>query len=168
MESLNRRIATRGDLPQIVAIYNATIPSRLVTADTEPVTVESRVRWFEAHTADVRPLWVVEAEGRIAAWLSFSSFYGRPAYSRTAEISVYIHQAQQRKGLGTYLLAEALADAPSLQLDTLLGFIFGHNAPSLALFEKFGFQRWGLLPKVAVLDGIERDLVILGRRTAIG
>jgi L-amino acid N-acyltransferase YncA len=168
VESLNHRIATRDDLPEIVALYNATIPSRLVTADTEPVTVESRVRWFEAHAADFRPLWVVEAGGRIAAWLSFSSFYGRPAYNRTAEISVYVHQAQQRKGLGTYLLAEALADAPSLQLDTLLGFIFGHNAPSLALFEKFGFQRWGLLPKVAVLDGIERDLVILGRRTGSG
>jgi phosphinothricin acetyltransferase len=49
-------------------------------------------------------------------------------------------------------------------VDTLLGFIFGHNEPSLRLFEKFGFARWGELPKVASLDGIERDLVIVGHR----
>jgi phosphinothricin acetyltransferase len=59
---------------------------------------------------------------------------------------------------------EAIAHAPSINLDTLLGFIFGHNAPSLALFERLGFSRWGFLPKVATLDGVERDLVIVGRR----
>jgi hypothetical protein len=32
------------------------------------------------------------------------------------------------------------------------------------LFERFGFTRWGKLPKVAVLDAIERDLVSVGRR----
>ena len=44
------------------------------------------------------------------------------------------------------------------------GFIFGHNEPSLALFRRFGFLRWGELPKVAALDGVERDLIIVGRR----
>src|SRR5664279_3732202 len=89
---LGHRIATRKDLPQIVEIYNSTIPSRMVTADTEPVSVESRVAWLEEHTPERRPLWVVEDAGRIVAWLSFSSFYGRPAYAKTAELSVYVHQ----------------------------------------------------------------------------
>ena len=159
-----RRIARREDLPQIVDIYNSTIPSRVVTADTEPVSVESRFRWFDEHSADFRPLWIVEMDGHIAGWLSFSSFYGRPAYNKTSEVSVYVHEAHRKQGLGSYFLAEALAYAPALKLDTLLGFIFGHNVPSLALFEKFGFERWGALPKVAVLDGIERDLIIVGRR----
>jgi phosphinothricin acetyltransferase len=42
--------------------------------------------------------------------------------------------------------------------------VFGHNEASLALFESFGFRRWGDLARVAELDGIERDLVILGLR----
>ena len=100
----------------------------------------------------------------IAAWLSFSSFYGRPAYAKTAELSVYVHEAFRRRGLGSYLLTQALAYAPTLRMETLLGFIFGHNDPSLALFHKFGFSRWGELPKVAALDGVERDLIIVGRR----
>lgn len=158
------RLAARGDLPQIVAIYNATIPSRQVTADTEPVSVESRGLWFEDHAPGVRPLWVVEVEGQIAAWLSFSSFYGRPAYNKTAELSVYVRDSRRHLGLGSYLLRQAIAHAPSIKVDTLLGFIFGHNEPSLRLFEKCDFARWGELPKVAMLDGIERDLVIVGRR----
>lgn len=158
------RIATRADLPQIVAIYNATIPSRAVTADLEPVSVQSRVQWFEDHSPDFRPLWVVEGEGQVAGWLSFSSFYGRPAYNGTAELSVYVHAGFRNRGIASYLLAQALDQAPGLGIDTLLGFIFGHNLSSLALFEKFKFARWGELPKVARLDGVERDVIIVGRR----
>jgi L-amino acid N-acyltransferase YncA len=168
------RDATLDDLPEIVAIYNSTIASREVTADLTPVAVESRLPWFHAHGPRTRPLWVVEnapetaaATGkRIAAWLSFSDFYGRPAYARTAELSIYLDESARGRGLGTRLVALALEAAPALGIDTLLGFIFGHNAASLALFRRCGFQDWGLLPRVAVLDGIERDLVILGRRVS--
>lgn len=162
--SVSHRLATRRDLPQIVEIYNSTIPSRMVTADTEPVSVESRVPWFEDHKPEFRPLWVVEKADEILAWLSFSQFYGRPAYAKTAELSVYVHESHRNRGLASYLLAQALRHAPTLKVDTLLGFIFGHNEPSLTLFQRFKFSRWGELPKVASLDGIERDLVIVGRR----
>ena len=158
------RLARRSDLDAIVAIYNATIPGRLVTADTEPVTVAGRVAWFEQHVPDRRPLWVVEAATHIVGWLSFSSFYGRPAYERTAEISIYVDALHRGRGIGAYLVDQAAKHAPCISVDTLLGFIFGHNSPSLALFERMGFARWGHLPKVATLDGIERDLVIVGRR----
>ena len=53
--------------------------------------------------------------------------------------------------------------APSLGIRTLLAFTFGHNAPSLALFRSAGFTDWGVFPKVARLDGVRRDLIILGR-----
>jgi L-amino acid N-acyltransferase YncA len=165
---VTHRTAQRSDLSQIVEIYNATIPTRMVTADIEPVTVESRVRWFEEHASAFRPLWVVEAQGQITAWLSFSSFYGRPAYDKTAELSVYVHQAFRRRGLGAHLLKQAVAEAPALGMNTLMGFIFAHNEPSLRLFLEHGFSRWGVLPRVAELDGVERDVVIVGRRVSSG
>jgi len=159
------RDATLEDLPEIVAIYNETIPGRMVTADLEPVSVASKMAWFEAHNTQYRPLWVVEQEGIIIAWASFQSFYGRPAYRHTAEISIYITKPSQGKGLGSMLLEKAMADAPSLDIKNLLGFIFGHNKPSLRLFEKYGFKTWAHLPGVALMDGIERDLIILGLKT---
>ncbi len=161
---LNTRNATLDDLPAIVDIYNSTVPSRLVTADLDPVTIESRLAWFHAHGPKARPLWVVESDGVVIAWLSFSDFYGRPAYSRTAEVSIYLAERARGAGLGKRLLRQAIDAAPALGIDTILGFIFGHNAPSLALFQGFGFTPWGTLPRVATLDGVERDLLILGRR----
>ena len=158
------RLATRADLPQIVAIYNSTVPTRLVTADTEPVSVAERQPWFDAHQDPARPLWVCEDAAGISAWLSVSSFYGRPAYRRSVEVAIYVRPDRRRLGLGSYLLEALIAEAPRLEVDTLLGFIFGHNEPSLRLFRQFGFATWGTLPRVAVLDGVERDLVILGRR----
>ncbi len=127
----------------------------------QDISVESRQAWFERHNAK-RPLLVIEVEGVVAGWLSFQSFYGRPAYHATAEISIYIDRDYQRCGLGQQLLAQAIHKSPSLGLKTLLGFIFAHNQPSLKLFEKFNFQPWGHLPKVAELDGVECDLAIVG------
>jgi L-amino acid N-acyltransferase YncA len=163
-EPVTHRLAIRDDLQRIVEIYNATIPSRMVTADTEPVSVESRIPWFEAHRPDFRPLWVVEQESRVAAWLSFSEFYGRPAYHKTAELSIYVDEAYRQRGLGFYLLRQAIAHAPKLGVDRLMGFIYRHNTSSLRLFEKAGFALWGELPGVTRLDGIERDVMIVGRR----
>lgn len=165
---MNPRDATEADLPAIVEIYNATIPGRMVTADTEPVSVEDRRPWFRAHNPRTRPVWVMDdpAGGGVCAWLSFSSFHQRPAYHVTAEISLYVAETHRRRGLGKYLLGEAIARAPACGVRTLVGLIFGHNEPSLRLFEKSGFARWAHLPRVAVLDGVERDLVIVGRRVA--
>jgi L-amino acid N-acyltransferase YncA len=157
------RDAVERDLGAIVAIYNAAIPGRMATADTEPVTLDSRRAWFAEHSPRSRPLWIAALDDTIVGWLSFQSFYGRPAYRATAELSVYVSPASRRAGVGRRLLSRAIEAAPGLGLRTLLGFIFGHNAPSLALFEAHGFRRWALLPRVAELDGIERDLLIVGR-----
>jgi L-amino acid N-acyltransferase YncA len=158
------RDATEADLPAIIAIYNAAIAGRIATADTEAVSVESRRDWFNEHNPNARPLWVALENDDIAGWLSFQSFYGRPAYHATAELSVYVASDRQREGIATALLTKAIERAPQLGLKTLLGFIFAHNDASLRLFEKLGFQHWGVLPRVAELDGVDRDLLIVGRR----
>ena len=159
------RDAVAEDLPSIVAIYNAAIPGRLATADTEPVSLESRRAWFHERDFSRHPIWVEERQGQVVGWLSFGRFYGRPAYGGTAEVGVYVDPAATRSGVAGALLERAITRGPGLGLHTLLGFIFSHNAPSLALFRRFGFEDWGHLPRVAVLDGVERDLLILGRRT---
>ncbi|HEU5430397.1 MAG TPA: GNAT family N-acetyltransferase [Thermomicrobiales bacterium] len=158
------RHAGRADLPAIVAIYNASIPGRMATADLAPVDVTSRKAWFAEFDPGRRPLFVSTVDGSqdVAAWLSLRSFYGRPAYEETVEVGLYTAPGAQRQGHGRRLVAHALATAPSLGVTRLLAFTFAHNAPSLALFRGFGFADWGRLPGVATLDGVRRDLVILG------
>lgn len=162
--NVNIRYANERDLPAIIEIYNAAIAGRLATADLEPISVESRLDWFRAHSSVKYPIWVVDYQGEIAGWLSLQEFYQRPAYHKTAEISIYIATAWQSKGLGKELLRNAIAQCPNLGIYTILGFIFGHNQPSLKLFASFDFEQWGCMPKIAELDGIERDVIVLGLR----
>ncbi len=157
------RDAVEADLPFILEIYNATVPTRMVTAELEPTTVEARLPWFREHSPEQYPFWVAELEARVIGWLDFKKFQSRAAYRGTAEISVYVHEEFRRRGVGQRLLEEAIARAPSLGITALVGLIFGHNGPSLKLFQRLGFERWGLLPGVAELDGVERDLVMMGR-----
>ena len=157
------RDAVEADLPAIIEIYNAAIRTRLATAQLDPVSVEDRLDWFRAHSPEKHPLWVAEIDNRIAGWLSFHSFISRCAYNGTVEISIYVHELFRRAGIGRQLLAEAIAQAPRLSISVLIGCVFAHNEPSLRLFERLDFQRWGFLPRIARMDNVERDLVILGR-----
>ncbi len=159
--------ATVADLPAIVAIYNSIIPGRMVTADLEPVSVEARRPWFDAHQTPQRPIWVLTDEaGTVVAWVSFDTFFPRAAYDGTAMVAIYLAESHRGRGLGRALLTTIIARAPSLGLHSLIGYIFGHNEPSLRLFTSFGFERWGHLPRIAILDGVARDLIIVGRRIA--
>ena len=136
----------------------------MVTADLEPVSVESKLDWFSEHNSETRPLWMVQdSQENTIGWVSFQDFYGRPAYQKTAEISIYIDENFRDKGFGRQILELSIEKCPSLGIENLLAFIFAHNLPSLTLFEKFGFELWGNLKNIAEMDGEKRSLIILGK-----
>ena len=165
MEKLMFRNAGLSDLKKIVEIYNSTIASRMVTADVEEVSVESKLKWFDDHNPETRPLWVVEdQEDQIIGWVSFSSFHERAAYSGTVEVSIYLDESSRGKGYGKTILQYCIDNAGKFGVNNLVALIFLHNEPSLKLFRYFGFEDWGTLPNVAILDGVERSLIILGKK----
>src|SRR5205809_7479901 len=104
----------------------------------------------------------MECNGRVICWLDFKKFLPRCAYRGTAEISVYVHEKFRRRGVARRLLEEAIVRAPSLGITALVGLIFGHNEPSLKLFERLGFERWGFIPGHARPEVVVRDLVVMG------
>lgn len=159
---MTTRLANINDLSEIVAIYNETIASRMVTADTEEVSVEQKREWFNSHTEN-RPIYVYCEDEKVLAWLSYKSFYGRPAYDGTVEVSIYITSKAQGKGLGKKLMEFAQTTAKQLDIKVLLGFIFSHNVPSIKLFKHFEFDVWGELPNVAIMDGTPYSLTIFGK-----
>ncbi len=164
------RHAHQEDLERIVDIYNSSIESRLATADTSPITVESRQGWFNSHDS-TRPLLVCEmpdpSSGEIlmVGWLSLTSFNPKPAYHPTVECSIYISQQHLGTGIGKYLLSEAMDSLPKLGIHRVICKIFSHNTASLSLFKKFGFEFWGELPDVCEMDGESYSVTILGYKT---
>lgn len=157
------REATPSDLQQIVEIYNASIPGKLATADTEIVSIESKKEWFNSHKVNNLPILVADDSNEVLAWVSLEPFYGRPAYKKTAEISIYVSPKHAKKGLASRLCQHIFEHLEEYGLNCLVAFVFAHNAPSVALFEKFNFQSWGNLPEIAEMDGRKLSLLILGR-----
>jgi phosphinothricin acetyltransferase len=155
------RIAEINDLAAIVNIYNSTIPSRMVTADTQSVSVSEKLDWFN-NFQEPRPIWVAIENEKVIAWLSFKSFYGRPAYAGTIEIAIYIDEQFRAKGIGKTILQFAIAAAKERNIHTLLAYIFEHNLPSIQFFQKNGFVNYGVLPEIAIMDQKHYSLGIYG------
>jgi L-amino acid N-acyltransferase YncA len=163
------RNAEAEDLPRIVEIYNFAVATRESSCDLEPATVASRQESFSKHSPAHRPIWVAEdtdaPEQGVVGYLGFFHFMNeRPGYYITADLAIYLHPNYQNKRLGTHLLSEAIRHAPSLGIEVLAVTIFASNQPSIELFTRHGFERWGYMPRVARLENVERDLVMLGRR----
>lgn len=156
--------ATREDLPRIVDIYNQAVPTRLSTADTHPVTVESKMVWFESYNQTTRPLWVMKKDGIIAGWVALEDFYGRPAFEETCEISLYLDANYQGQGLGQKALDWVVSQLDTCHVTTVMAYVFAHNKPSQKLFLNNGFEVWAHLPNIAKMDDKLYSLEILGRR----
>jgi phosphinothricin acetyltransferase len=164
---LQIRIASLADLPGIVAIYNQAVPTHRSTANTTPVTVEGRRAWFLDHDPRKRPIFVAEVNGQMAGWCSLSTYRpGRLALRFTAEISYYIDNAFQRKGIGSALVRHALDACPALEIKNIVAVVIDQNEGSRKLLEKLGFQQWGYLPRVLDFDGEEFGEFYYGKRVS--
>jgi len=158
------RKATIEDLPEIIKIYNEAIKDGISTADSKVVSIEEKLEWFHAHS-DQYPFLVKEYCGRIIAWVSLQPFYAHLlAYKETARINIYIDKNFQGKKLGQQFLGEVIEEAQNLHIKTLLALIFSENQPSLKLFKKLAFKEWGNLNRIATIGGVEKDLLIFGKR----
>lgn len=160
-ESITVRDASEADLPIIIDIYNESIPAGQSTADTASITVDERREWFGSFDPSRRPIWVAEHENAVVGCIYLSSFYGgRPAYDKTAEVSMYLASSHHAMGLGTFLLQKIIEACPRLGVTTLIGMHFDHNEASQRLASKFGFEQVGHLPEIAEVFGNKRGLVI--------
>ncbi len=159
------RIAKLEDLPAMVTIYNEAVTARFATADTAPVTLDSRRDWFAEHSPLSHPIFVWEAANEIKGWCSLSPYRrGRAALRFTAEISYYVRADSRRKGIASHLIRHSFAACPSLRIKNLFAIVLELNPASRSLLEKFEFEQWGFLPRVADFDGHECGHVYYGRR----
>jgi phosphinothricin acetyltransferase len=147
MSGIAIRLATAADLERINEIYNHYVLHSTCTYQTEPEPIEGRRAWFAAHD-DRHPVTVAEEDGRVVGWGSLSRFHRRAAYGRTVENSVYVDPALHRRGIGQALLLDLIDRARRLGHHTIVALIDAEQTPSVAIHEKLGFERVGLLKEV--------------------
>ena len=164
---LTIRLATADDLPAINAIYNHYVPISTTTYDVEPMSLETRRKWFENRDA-IHPVTVAhheDAPSDIVGWGSLHTVRGKPGYRLTVENSVYVHPDRQREGIGTAILLDQIERARTLGLHAIIAGIDAEQLPSLALHYTHGFREVGRFGQIGYkfdrwLDVIFMELLL--------
>jgi len=155
-DPINIRPIAVSDLESIVRIYNQAIDEGQKTADTIPVSLVNRLDWYNQLQQTKLPALVAEIDDHVVGYAYSAPYrFGRPAVSKTIEISFYVDQNCHRKGIATKLLSRLMDDCMEASFHNLLAILIESNTASKALLEKFGFSEWGRLPKV-VEFGIQK------------
>jgi L-amino acid N-acyltransferase YncA len=141
------RDARRDDLPVITAIYNEAIEKTVATFDTKPKTQEEQQEWFMAHGTR-NPIVVAEESGVVIGWASLTRWSDRCAYADTAEISLYVKEQHQGKGIGRMLGKELLDRGKRAGLHTVIARISEGNEASVHLHQAMGFRHIGVMKEV--------------------
>ena len=148
------------DWARVREIYREGIHTKLATFEIEVPTWE---RWNESHLLDARLL--AELDGNIVGWAALSPVSARPAYAGVAEVSLYVAEVARGRGVGKRLLGALVQESERIGLWTLQAVTFRENRGSVALHKKCGFREVGVREKIARLDGVWRDTVLLERRS---
>jgi phosphinothricin acetyltransferase len=145
MAELTIRPVTRDDLPRINEIYNYYVINTPITFEIEPVTVESRAKWFAEHTAGKRyRMFVAEDAGTIVGYACTGPFRERAAYITSVEATIYLARDVKRRGIGTKLYSVLFDAVKDEDINRLLAGITLPNEASVAIHRKFGFTPVGV------------------------
>ena len=158
------RALAREDWDSVLAIYLEGIATGLATFETTAPSWES---WDSAHFRFARLVAVSEENGPLAGWAALSPVSRRSAYSGVAEVSVYVGSEFRGRGVGGQLLDHLIEQSESNSIWTLQASIFPDNEASIALHANRGFRQIGFRERVAKLNGVWRDTVLLERRSRI-
>lgn len=112
--------------------------------------------------------WVlVDEADDVVGWAALQPISSRDCYRGVAEVSIYLTNSVQGKGLGTMLLKKLILDSEKNGFWMLQSGIFPENKASIALHQKLGFRIVGNREKIAEMNGIWRDVVLLERRSRV-
>jgi L-amino acid N-acyltransferase YncA len=153
------RAMLESDWPEVAAIFVEGIATRAATFETEPPGYAA----FDASHHSEHRLVAVK-NGRIVGWVALAPTSPRACYAGVAESSVYIAESARGRGVGHALMEALIAGAGAGGIWTIQAGMLPENAPSIALHERLGFRLVGRFERIAQLDGVWRDTVLLELR----
>ncbi len=148
------------DLPRVLEIYKKGLETRNATFETEAPDWK---HWDLAHHHFCR--FVYEENAMIIGWGALAPVSARSCYEGVAEISIYIDTDHLGKGIGSKLMKAIIDESEKNGIWTLYASIFPENVASHKLHLGHGFKEVGIRKRIAQLDGMWRDTLILERRS---
>ena len=148
------------DWGAIRAIYIQGIETRMATFETSPPMKD---QWFTNSVPGT--LLGFEDDGELVGFAKVLPTSTRECYRGVGEVTIYLHPRASGKGIGTQLLQELINASEQHGFWTLKASIFPENVASLRVHEKCGFRMVGRHEKIAQLDGVWRDTIVVERRS---
>ncbi len=159
---VSTRLVTDEDMASVLAIYEEGLATRNATFETKvPTARQLRARWMPGMA------WVAELDGEVVGWTAVMPVSGRDCYAGVGETSVYVTASARGQGVGKALLYSQVTEADRAGMWTLQTSIFPENRASLALHHSAGYQTLAVRTRIAQLDGVWRDTVLLERRSEV-
>ena len=147
------------DIQAITDIYNAAVIAGGSSADLTARTLEQRRAWVASHHFPYGVFVIETPDGAIVGFAALSVFYDRAGYDGVADLAYYVAPQWQGKAVGTFALAALLDEARARRMRKVCAIIFADNVRSIALMRRFGFARFGLMPRAATdSTGTLRDM----------
>jgi L-amino acid N-acyltransferase YncA len=166
MTTRHRIVAVRpvadADMEAVLAIYAEGLETRNATFETTLPTADAlRAKWLP----DLA--WVAELDGEVVGWTAVVPTSTRECYAGVGETSVYVTGSARGRGVGTALLHTQVTESDAAGMWTLQTSIFPENRASLALHHAAGYRTLAVRDRIARLDGVWRDTVLLERRSEL-
>lgn len=151
------------DGEKVLEIFQEGIAGGNATFDPSAPTWGS---WDQKHFNICR--FILEDENEeIVGWAALQPISSRDCFKGVAEVSIYLSNAAQGKGLGSMLLNKLILDSEEHGFWTLQAGIFPENQASIIVHEKWGFRLVGKREKIGQMNDKWRDIVLLERRSKI-
>ncbi|KGR76025.1 GNAT family N-acetyltransferase [Ureibacillus manganicus] len=147
------------DLETVNEIFNDAILNTTALYKYSPETIEQRIEWFLAKEKNNDPIFVLEENGEVVGFATYSQFRPYPAYKYTVEHSVYVHKDHYRKGIGSKLMKHLITEAEKREVKTMIACIDASNEGSILSHQKLGFYYTGKIQNAGYKFGRWLDIV---------
>jgi L-amino acid N-acyltransferase YncA len=152
------------DWPAVHRIYAEGIATGDATLEREAPDWD---HFDRSHRRDCRLVARAEPGGSAIGWIALTAYSARRVYSGVAWESVYVAEGHRGRGIGRVLLEALVRASEKAGFWTLLAGVMVENAASLALHERCGFERVGVMHAMGRdAAGRWRDVVLMQRRSA--
>lgn len=140
-EAATIRTVELSDAVAIAAIYNSYITETVITFEEEPITGDEMLRRIEDVRSTSLPWLVAEEKGRVVGYAYATPWKVRSAYRFSVEITVYLAPDNVGHGIGSLLYGRLISNLQTLGVHAVIGGVALPNKASVALHERFGFQK---------------------------
>jgi phosphinothricin acetyltransferase len=157
-ENIVVRDASKGDLEDILDIYNHAIIHTTSVYSEHPHTLDMRLTWYNDRVGNDFPVFVAEINGQIVGFSTYGHFRVWPCYRYTVEHSVYVHIDHRSKGISKLLLQPLIDRAREKSMHAMIAGIDADNEISYQLHQSFGFVEVAHFKEVGFKFGKWLDL----------